>query len=38
MRYVQNNETKKKLEIVNIKSEKENNELLIIDLKLLDRA
>jgi hypothetical protein len=33
MQYVQNNETTKKLKIVNIKSEGENNDLLIIDLK-----
>jgi hypothetical protein len=38
MQYVQNNETTKKLKIVNIKSEGENNDLLIIDLKVLDRA
>jgi type VI protein secretion system component Hcp len=36
MQYVQNNETTKKLKIVNIKSEGENNDLLIIDLKVLD--
>jgi hypothetical protein len=38
MQYVQNNENNKKLKIVNIKSEGENNDLLIIDLKVLDRA
>ncbi|MFT7164788.1 MAG: hypothetical protein ACI9CZ_001369, partial [Flavobacterium sp.] len=38
MQYVQNNETTKKLKIVNIKSEGENNDLLIKDLRVLDRA
>ncbi|MGO4822288.1 MULTISPECIES: APC family permease [unclassified Flavobacterium] len=38
MQYVQNNETTKKLKIVNVKAEGENNDLLIIDLKVLDRA
>ena len=38
MQYVENNETTKKLKIVNIKREGENNESLIIDLKVLDRA
>lgn len=38
MQYVQNNETTKKLKIVNIKREGESNELLIKDLKVLDRA
>ena len=38
MQYVQNNETTKKLKIVNIKSEGENNDLLKKDLKVLDRA
>lgn len=38
MQYVQNNETTKKLKIVNIKSEGENNDLLIKDIRVLDRA
>lgn len=38
MQYVQNNETTKKLKIVNVKREGESNELLIKDLKVLDRA
>jgi amino acid transporter len=38
MQYVQNNETTKKLKIVNIKREGENNDLLIKDLRVLDRA
>jgi amino acid transporter len=38
MQYVQNNETTKKLKIVNVKAEGVNNDLLIIDLKVLDRA
>jgi hypothetical protein len=38
MQYVQNNETTKKLKIVNIKREGENNSLLITDLRVLDRA
>lgn len=38
MQYVQNNETTKKLKIVNINREGVNNELLISDLKVLDRA
>lgn len=38
MQYVQNNETTKKLKIVNVKREGENNDLLIKDLKVLDRA
>ena len=38
MQYVQNNETTKKLKIVNIKSEGENNDLLKKDLRVLDRA
>jgi hypothetical protein len=38
MQYVENNETTKKLKIVNVKREGENNDLLIIDLKVLDRA
>jgi hypothetical protein len=38
MQYVQNNETTKKLKIVNINKDHDNNELLISDLKVLDRA
>lgn len=38
MQYVENNETTKKLKIVNVKREGENNDLLIIDVKVLDRA
>lgn len=38
MQYVQNNETTKKLKIVNVKSEGENNDLLKKDLEVLDRA
>jgi len=38
MQYVQNNETTKKLKIVNIKKEGESNAALIADLKVLDRA
>lgn len=38
MQYVQNNETTKKLKIVNINRDHVNNELLISDLKVLDRA
>ncbi|WP_026715279.1 APC family permease [Flavobacterium daejeonense] len=38
MQYVQNNETTKKLKIVNIKLENADNEPLKIDLKVLDRA
>lgn len=38
MQYVQNNETTKKLKIVNIKKEGESNDSLIVDLKVLDRA
>ncbi len=38
MQYVQNNETTKKLKIVNINKDHVNNELLISDLKVLDRA
>lgn len=38
MQYVQNNETTRKLKIVNIKLEGANNEPLIVDLKVLDRA
>lgn len=38
MQYVQNNETTKKLKIVNINKDNYDNALLIIDLKVLDRA
>ncbi|WPR70695.1 APC family permease [Flavobacterium sp. NG2] len=38
MQYVQNNETTKKLKIVNINKDHINNDLLISDLKVLDRA
>lgn len=38
MQYVQNNETTKKLKIVNVKKESESNEALKIDLEVLDRA
>ena len=38
MQYVQDNETTKRLKIVNIKKEGENNDLLRQDLKVLDRA
>jgi amino acid transporter len=38
MQYVQNNESTKKLKIVNINKDHDNNELLISDLKVLDRA
>lgn len=38
MQYVQNNETTKKLKIVNIKKTGESNELLKKDLEVLDRA
>jgi hypothetical protein len=39
MQYVQNNESTKKLKIVNVKRQRgESNESLIIDLKVLDRA
>jgi amino acid transporter len=39
MQYVQNNESTKKLKIVNVKREgSESNDSLIIDLKVLDRA
>ena len=38
MQYVQNNETTKKLKIVNINKDHYDNELLILDLKVLDRA
>lgn len=38
MQYVQNNETTKQLKIVNVSKAGETNELLIADLKVLDRA
>lgn len=38
MQYVQNNETTKRLKIVNVKHEGVSNDLLIQDLKVLDRA
>ncbi len=38
MQYVQNNETTKKLKIVNIRKEGDSNDSLISDLKVLDRA
>jgi hypothetical protein len=39
MQYVQNNESTKKIKIVNVKREgSESNDSLIIDLKVLDRA
>jgi len=38
MQYVQNNETTKKLKIVNVKKEHESNETLKVDLEVLDRA
>lgn len=38
MQYVENNESTKKLKIVNINKDNENNDLLISDLKVLDRA
>ena len=38
MQYVQNNETTKKLKIVNVKKETESNEALKVDLEVLDRA
>jgi amino acid transporter len=38
MQYVEGNETTKKLKIVNVKKEGVSNELLIEDLKVLDRA
>jgi amino acid transporter len=38
MQYVQYNETTRKLKIVNIKKEGENNELLRKDIEVLDRA
>lgn len=38
MQYVEANESTKKIKIVNIKKEGENNDLLKIDVKVLDRA
>ena len=38
MQYVQNNETTRKLKIVNVKSDGDSNEALKIDLEVLDRA
>jgi amino acid transporter len=38
MQYVEENETTKKLKIVNVKKDGETNHLLIDDLKVLDRA
>ena len=38
MQYVQNNETTKKLKIVNVKKASDSNEALKIDLEVLDRA
>lgn len=38
MQYVEQNETTKKLKIVNVKKDEETNDLLIKDLKVLDRA
>lgn len=38
MQYVQNNETTKRLKIVNVKHNDSSNDLLIKDLKVLDRA
>jgi amino acid transporter len=38
MQYVQNNETTKRLKIVNVKNDDSSNELLIKDLEVLDRA
>jgi hypothetical protein len=38
MQYVENNESTKKLKIVNINKDPHENELLISDLKVLDRA
>ena len=38
MQYVQDNESTKNLKIVNVKNSLESNELLIKDLKVLDRA
>ncbi|MGL2992425.1 APC family permease [Flavobacterium sp. TSSA_36] len=38
MQYVQNNESTKKLKIVNVKNSSESNDLLIKDVEVLDRA
>ena len=38
MQYVQENETTRKLKIVNIKGPGKNNDLLKIDIEALDRA
>jgi len=38
MQYVEDNETTKKLKIVNVKKEHESNEALKVDLEVLDRA
>ncbi|MBC5838882.1 APC family permease [Flavobacterium muglaense] len=38
MQYVQNNESTKKLKIVNVKNDGTSNDSLIVDLKVLDRA
>lgn len=38
MQYVEDNETTKKLKIVNVKRDGETNDMLIDDLKVLDRA
>jgi amino acid transporter len=38
MQYVQNNETTRRLKIVNVKNDDSSNEFLIKDLKVLDRA
>ena len=38
MQYVQNNETTRRLKIVNVKKEGESNDLLIKDIEVLDRA
>jgi amino acid transporter len=38
MQYVQNNETTRKIKIVNVKKGDESNELLKVDLEVLDRA
>nr|WP_315222611.1 hypothetical protein [uncultured Flavobacterium sp.] len=38
LQYVEGNETTKKLKIVNVKTTSQNNEALIKDLQVLDRA
>ena len=38
MQYVQNNETTRRLKIVNVKKDHESNEALKVDLEVLDRA